>query len=100
MRAFRFDDESAMTNLSLYLTESADMYPGGAAARCEGATTTYSELADQATRLAAYLFEHDVQPGDRVGIMLGNRPEFAAAFYGVLHAGGVVVPLDSAAKRS
>jgi long-chain acyl-CoA synthetase len=26
--------------------------------------------------------------------MLGNRPEFAAACYGVLHAGAVVVPLD------
>jgi long-chain acyl-CoA synthetase len=86
--------ESAMTNLSLFLTESADMYPGAAALRCEGATRTYSELADQAARFAAYLAEHDVQPGDRVAIMLGNRPEFAAAFYGVLHAGGVVVPLD------
>jgi len=83
-----------MTNLSLYLTESADMYPGAAALRCEGATTTYSELADQAARFAAYVCEHDVQLGDRVGIMLGNRPEFAAAFYGVLHAGAVVVPLD------
>lgn len=29
---------SAMTNLSLYLTESADMYPGAAAVRCEGTT--------------------------------------------------------------
>ena len=83
-----------MTNLSLYLTESADMYPGAAALRCEGTTTTYSELADRAARLAAYVNAHDVRPGDRVGIMLGNRPEFAAAFYGVLHAGAVVVPLN------
>src|SRR5246127_3451405 len=83
-----------MTNLSLYLTESADMYPGAAALRCEGATTTYSELADQVARFAAYVRAYDVRPGDRVGIMLGNRPEFAAAFYGVLHAGAVAVPLD------
>ncbi len=83
-----------MTNLSLYLTESADMYPGAAALRCAGATTTYSELADQAARFAAYVCAHDVQAGDRVGIMLGSRPEFAAAFYGALHAGAVVVPLD------
>ena len=83
-----------MTNLSLYLTESADMYPGAAALRCEGATTTYSERADQAARFAAYVCTHDVQPGDRVGIMVGNRPEFAAAFYGILHAGAVVVPLN------
>ena len=26
--------------------------------------------------------------------MLANRPEFAMVFYGVLHAGGVVVPMD------
>ena len=86
--------ETAMTNLSLFLTESADMYPGAAALRREGVTTTYSELADQAARVAAYVGTHDVQPGDRVAIMLGNRPEFAAAFYGVLHAGAVAVLLD------
>jgi long-chain acyl-CoA synthetase len=83
-----------MTNLSLFLTESTDMYPGAAALRCEGVTTTYSELADQAVRFAAYVCTHGVQPGDRVGIMLGNRPEFAAAFYGILHAGAVAVLLD------
>lgn len=83
-----------MTNLSLYLTESADMYPSAAALGCEGVTTTYSGLADQATRFAAFVYEHGVQPGDRVGVMLGDRPEFATAFFGTLHAGGVVVPLD------
>jgi long-chain acyl-CoA synthetase len=83
-----------MTNLSLFLTESADMYPGAVALRCEGVTTTYSELADQAARFAAYVCTHDVQPGDRVGIMLWNRPEFAAAFCGILHAGAVAVLLD------
>jgi long-chain acyl-CoA synthetase len=57
-------------------------------------TKTYSELADQVSRLAAYVCAYGVRPGDRVGIMLGNRPEFAAAFHGVLHAGTVVVPLD------
>jgi long-chain acyl-CoA synthetase len=83
-----------MTNLSLFLIESADMYPGAVALRCEEVSTTYSELADRAARFAAYLRAHDVQPGDRVGIMLGNRPEFAAAFYGILHAGAIAVLLD------
>lgn len=85
-----------MTNLSLYLTESADMYPGAAALWCEGTETTYSELVDQAARLAAYLGIRGVQPGDRVGIMLGNQPEFAAAFFGILYAGAVVVPVSPA----
>ncbi len=83
-----------MTNLSLYLVESADMYPDGAALRCDGATTTFSELADHAARFAAYLGDRGLRPGDRVGVMLTNRPEFATVFYGVLHAGAVVVPMD------
>ena len=83
-----------MTNLSLHLVESADMYPDGAALRCDGATTTFSELADHAARFAAYLGDRGLRPGDRVGVMLTNRPEFAMVFYGVLHAGAVVVPMD------
>ena len=35
-----------------------------------------------------------LEPGDRVGIMLPNVPHFAVAFYGVLRAGGVVVPMN------
>ncbi len=83
-----------MTNLSLYLVESADMYPDGPALRCDGVTTTFSELADNAARFAAYLGDRGLRPGDRVGVMLANRPEFAMVFYGVLHAGAVVVPMD------
>jgi long-chain acyl-CoA synthetase len=83
-----------MTNLSLYLVESADMYPDGPALRCDGATTTFSELADNAARFAAYLGDRGLRPGDRVGVMLASRPEFAMVFYGVLHAGAVVVPMD------
>ena len=41
-----------MTNLSMYLVESADMYPDGPALRCDGVTTTFSELADNAARFA------------------------------------------------
>jgi long-chain acyl-CoA synthetase len=69
-----------MTNLSLYLVESADMYPDGPALRCDGATTTFSELADNAARFAAYLGHRGLRPGDRVGVMLANRPEFAMVF--------------------
>ena len=37
-----------------------------------------------------------MKPGDRVGVMLPNRPDFVAAFYAVLQAGGVVVPMNPA----
>ena len=35
-----------------------------------------------------------MKPGDRVGVMLPNVPYFPVAYYGVLRAGGVVVPMN------
>ena len=78
-----------MTNLSLSLTESAARYPGAAALRCDDATWTYSMLAHDVARFADYLIDGGLEPGDRVGIMLRDRPEFAVVFYAVLCAGGV-----------
>jgi len=60
---------------------------------------TYADLDDATARVAGLLREHGVEPGDRVGIMLPNVPEFAIAYYGVLRAGGVVVPMNVLLKR-
>src|SRR5262245_28689245 len=86
----------AMTNLSVYLPESANKYPDASALVCDDTTRSYSALANDVARFADYLTYGGLQPGDRVGVMLPNGPEFAVVFYGVLHAGGVVVPLNPA----
>ena len=39
-----------------------------------------------------------VRPGDRVGVMLPNVPQFAMAYYGVLRMGGIVVPMNPLLK--
>jgi len=85
-----------VTNLSVHLAESADRYPDASALVHDETTTSYSALANDVARFADYLSYGGLQPGDRVGVMLPNGPEFAVVFYGVLHAGGVVVPLNSA----
>ena len=88
-----------MPNLGLYLTESAEIHPYAAALCCEGVTTTYSELADSVCRFGEFLVHQGIRPGDRVGVMLPNRPEFVVVFHSVLHEGAVVVsmnPLQSA----
>jgi long-chain acyl-CoA synthetase len=83
-----------MPNLGFYLTESADRYPDAVALRCDGATTTYSQLADIVCRFAEFLVRHGITPGDRVGVMLPNRPEFVVVFHSVLHEGAVAVPMN------
>jgi long-chain acyl-CoA synthetase len=83
-----------VTNLSVHLAESGYRYPDASALVRDGTTTSYSALANDVARFADYLTYGGLQPGDRVGVMLPNGPEFAVVFYGVLHAGGVVVPLN------
>lgn len=70
------------------------MYPDAAALRCAGVTTTYAQLADRASRFAGSLGNQGIQSGDRVGVMVSNRPEFVVVFYAVLYLGAVVVPMN------
>jgi len=86
-------------NLASLLTESAGREPGAPAIRLGDVELGYGELDERSARLAALLTEHGFQPGDRVGVMLPNVPEFPVAYYGVLRAGGVVVPMNVLLKR-
>ncbi len=54
-------------------------------------TLTYSELLDQAERIAGMLADMGVVPGDRVAVLLPNLPELIATFWGILKAGAVAV---------
>jgi long-chain acyl-CoA synthetase len=60
---------------------------------------SYAELDDRSARVADLLLGRGLAPGDRVGVMLPNTPQFAYVYYGVLRAGGVVVPLNVLLKR-
>jgi fatty-acyl-CoA synthase len=56
---------------------------------------TYAEFAERADRLAwALRSEVGVRPGDRVAWLCGNTGELLEAYYGVLLAGGVLLPLN------
>jgi len=63
------------------------------------AVYTYENLRNQAGQVAARLQkDFAVAPGDRVGLWLKNCPEFIASIFGVLQAGGVVVPINNFLK--
>jgi long-chain acyl-CoA synthetase len=86
-------------NLASILTASAERMPDSPAIRLGDAELSYADLDDRSARLATLLREKGLEEGDRVGIMLPNVPEFPVAYYGVLRAGGVVVPMNVLLKR-
>jgi long-chain acyl-CoA synthetase len=87
------------TNLASILTTSAARDVDAPAVRLGERTLTYGELDDRSARIATLLREHGIERGDRVGVMLPNVPEFPIVYYGVLRAGGVVVPMNVLLKR-
>jgi long-chain acyl-CoA synthetase len=85
-------------NLAQLFTDTAVTQPENPVLRLDAQTYTYAQLAEASERVAGLLAAHDVAPGDRVAIMLPNVPEFAFVYYGVLRAGGVVVPMNPLLK--
>jgi long-chain acyl-CoA synthetase len=57
---------------------------------------TWGDVDRAADSCAAGLVARGISPGDRIGLFLGNRPEFVIAFFGALRAGAVVVPVNPA----
>ena len=86
-------------NLAYNLIAMARERPHGVALRAADGGVTYSELEAATALVAGIVRQRGVEPGDRVGVMLPNVPEFAIAYYGVLRAGGVVVPMNVMLKR-
>jgi long-chain acyl-CoA synthetase len=81
-------------NLAVILSETAKASPGKPAALYDGGQLTYGELDALSDRLAASLQAGGVQPGEAVALQLPNIPQFLIAYFGILKAGGVVVPLN------
>jgi long-chain acyl-CoA synthetase len=59
-------------------------------------TTSWAELDAAVNRMAHAFGGLGLEPGDRVAIVLANVVEFAYAYYGILRAGLVVVPVNPA----
>ncbi|MEZ5077029.1 MAG: long-chain fatty acid--CoA ligase [Solirubrobacterales bacterium] len=86
-------------NLASIVTEGAARDPDAVAVRLGPVGLTYGELDERSARLASLLPQRDLQPGDRVGVMLPNVPEFPVSYYGLLRAGCVAVPMNVLLKR-
>jgi long-chain acyl-CoA synthetase len=85
-------------NLARLLAESAARHPDHPAVRLDDLVLTYRQLDDLSARAVDWLSEHGIAAGDRVGVMLPNIAQFPVVYYGVLRAGGTVVPMNPLLK--
>ena len=86
-------------NLARILTDSAERDPEHVAVKLDDTELTYAQLDGASAHIAGLLGDYGFERGDRVGIMLPNLPYFPVCYYGVLRAGGVVVPMNVLLKR-
>ncbi len=66
----------------------------------EGEVVTYQDLAAGAQEVAAGLQARDLEPGMPVAIMLPTSSDYLFAFFGVLRAGGVPVPIYPPVRKA
>lgn len=83
------------TTLYYNLEVAATRYPHKTAIVYYGRTITYRELLGDVNRMAGYLSQMGVHQGDRALLYMQNCPQFIIAYYAILRAGAVVVPLNS-----
>src|SRR5262245_44274087 len=77
--------------LGWLLERGASKFPRHVACCYYAEQLTYEELLSRARRFASVLKREGLQPGDRVGLLLPNLPEYLVALFGTWMAGGVVV---------
>lgn len=77
-----------------FLRYAAQQFPGKTAVVCGEQRFTYAEFAERASRLAGALRDAGVNPGDRVAFLSLNCHRLLEAYYGVLQAEAVLLPLN------
>ena len=90
--------EVPLESLTFPLRQAARIFPEKTAVispEAGGKETTYRLLEEDSSRVAASLADLGVRPGDRVALWMKNSLEFILAFYGILKAGAIVVPIST-----
>ncbi|MGH3471847.1 MAG: long-chain-fatty-acid--CoA ligase, partial [Nocardioidaceae bacterium] len=83
-----------MLNLAVMLEDSARTVPDRDALVFGDTRVTYAQVDAMAARVANLLVSRGIRPGDKVALSCPNLPYFPMVYYGILKAGGVVVPLN------
>ena len=83
-----------MLNLSTLIEESARRYPQKDAFIFANTTLSYDQINKAANQVAHGLQSLGISKGDKVALSCLNIPYFPIAYFGILKAGAIVVPLS------
>jgi fatty-acyl-CoA synthase len=93
-----FDPATHAMNIPLtplrFLRYAEQQYPRRTAVVCNHESFTYAQFAERARRLAGALRQAGVRPGDRIAFLSANCHRLLEAYYGVLEAGAILLPLN------
>ena len=84
------------SHLAEYLSRAAAARPDHPALLVGANRISWADVDRAADACAAGLRARGIAAGDRIGLFLGNRPEFVIGYFGALRAGAVVVPVNPA----
>jgi fatty-acyl-CoA synthase len=86
------------TTMGRLVDRQAERSPERTALVFPDARLTYAELAERSDATARALLGLGVGPGDKVGLLMGNRVEFVLGMLGAAKIGAVVVPINARFK--
>ncbi|WP_433665132.1 acyl-CoA synthetase [Nocardia sp. CA-128927] len=81
-------------NIADLVEHAIDLMPDRVALADDGREVTYAQLEERANKLAHYLLEHGVEPGDKVGIYSRNTIEAVEAMVAVFKARAVMINVN------
>jgi long-chain acyl-CoA synthetase len=81
-------------SLGISFLGAAQQHAQETALTFEGHAISYGDLARQSEGFALALRLHGVQPGERVALLLPNFPHFLPAYFGMLRAGAIALPMN------
>ncbi|WP_433728497.1 acyl-CoA synthetase [Nocardia sp. CA-129566] len=81
-------------NIADLVEHAIDLMPDRVALADDGREVTYAQLEERANKLANYLLQQGVQPGDKVGIYSRNTIEAVEAMVAVFKARAVMINVN------
>jgi fatty-acyl-CoA synthase len=77
-----------------FLRYAREQFPDKVGVVCGERRLTYAQFAERTSRLAGTLLAAGAKPGDRIAFLSTNCHRLLEAYYGVLEAGCILLPLN------